>query len=1127
MFKINMYVRCPADIESVTDPRVFVCGQITAISEFQNTLTVSIHDPFKDLVFFEELPRGTLVVPIDSAERCRLFIGSEVVYKDEQCKVLADQKREDGYYDYYLQSEKDKHVIHVCERDVVAPFNNGDIDPSRQLLKYEFQNPCWYMGHSVVSRSMNILDNSMYGFRELAGSKIYLLPHQVNTIMRCLQESPCRYMLADEVGMGKTIEAISVLKIFMQSHCNTNILIVVPSMLKEQWKTELLLKFNIVIGNGKDNNRISIKTVPELTRADLMMQWDFVVVDEVHRYLEDQEAYAALHCISRLCQNVLLLSATPVQKKRSEYLKLLRLLAPKKYDNYSEEAFGTLIEKQGKIVQKTVLILDDLEDYEEEIKAARDEDEDPHESEDCEDLFEEIHGYLEDICEELNDPRLEQMLEDIQYDDEDLAIYHMRVIISYICANYQIESHVIRNRRKILEGDDENERLLPSRQLLPVKYALDPDKNFFEMQCYGLITEWLNRNKGQISIQNVVFPLLGSFFSSSWAFLAELEKLQKNGIKIEQELYECTENWNHSERRILDDLNNVLEDPDSYEDEYSNRMVIIMNLLYEELYDQKIVLFTDFSETFDAYKKALQTVFDADEISFFGGDMAADEIEMNAYRFQNEKSCRIMLCDYTGGEGRNFQCADYVVHIDMPLDANMIEQRIGRLDRLERDRARPVVYSVVVYTEETFEEALFKFWNEGLKIFTQSLSGMEIIMKDVNDEIMAALSGDFEYGLFDRINHIIEAAETMREEVRKEQNYDAASIVYRPMYIELRRLIDYYAQNENKLFETTMRNWASLAGFHGRANTDGIVVYSESSFSPKSAMNSQLIPPFWKDYLLVEQNKFVNDVEAAYSKAKSITMESRSIKGTFIRKKAIENDYLHFFAPGDAIFDCIVKNSMNSTKGKCSAFTVLGNINWRGLIFTWSLVPDEAYLLDHGISIYALGPYRNYLMTEQLVIPYSINNPGDYSDERILKEYNQLINAGFDKKRTVHLGKRTRQAQYLQKIITQQSNLDWFKKTYPEERWEEIVNTARESAYERAVAQFKRKSNIHGASEEMERTLSARVANSEYFGLNDDKIEAIKQEQEYILTALKNPKIILDSAAYIWMVEYTHESTKN
>ena len=100
------------------------------------------------------------------------------------------------------------------EAEAIAAFNNGQVDPCVQLKKCEFQNPAWYLGRAVVAKSMDILENSIYGFKELAGSKIYLMPHQVNTIMRCLQESPCRYMLADEVGMGKTIEAISVYKIY-------------------------------------------------------------------------------------------------------------------------------------------------------------------------------------------------------------------------------------------------------------------------------------------------------------------------------------------------------------------------------------------------------------------------------------------------------------------------------------------------------------------------------------------------------------------------------------------------------------------------------------------------------------------------------------------------------------------------------------------------------------------------------------------------------------------------------------------------------------------------------------------------------------------------------------------------
>lgn len=269
MLKTKMYVRCPADQESMYEPRIFVCGQIINIDEFKRTVSVKVHDPFGHLLFFEDLPKGVIELPLGSVDRCSFFIGSIVVYKGSSYKVLSCQKCKDDYYKYYIQNFDDTSVVKVPEADVIAAFNNGQVDPCVQLKNYEFQNPAWYLGRAVVAKSMDILENSIYGFKELAGSKIYLMPHQVNTIMRCLQESPCRYMLADEVGMGKTIEAISVYKIYTMNQSNKKALIVVPQVLKEQWISELLLKFNIPNGMGKNNNSVTVKTLQELSEKDL------------------------------------------------------------------------------------------------------------------------------------------------------------------------------------------------------------------------------------------------------------------------------------------------------------------------------------------------------------------------------------------------------------------------------------------------------------------------------------------------------------------------------------------------------------------------------------------------------------------------------------------------------------------------------------------------------------------------------------------------------------------------------------------------------------------------------------------------------------------------------------------
>ena len=818
MLKTKMYVRCPADQENIYEPRVFVCGQIINIDEFKRTVSVKVHDPFGHLLFFEDLPKGIIELPLGSVDRCSFFIGSIVVYKGSSYKVLSCQKCKDDYYKYYIQNFDDKSVVKVPEAEVIAAFNNGRVDPCVQLKKCEFQNPAWYLGRAVVAKSMDILENSIYGFKELAGSKIYLMPHQVNTIMRCLQESPCRYMLADEVGMGKTIEAISVYKIYTMNQSNKKALIVVPQALKEQWISELLLKFNIPNGMGKNNNSVTVKTLQELREKDLFTVWDFVIVDEVHKYLFSQSEYEKLHKISTLAKNILLLSATPVQQKKEEYLDLLRLLLPQKYNFFSVEKFGKLIAKQSKIIQKTALILDDLGDFEEEINSLAESDENAHDSEECEELFEEIYEDLEEICDELDDDKLNELLQRIKYENDDLGVYAIKVIISYICSNYQIESNIIRNRRKILESTDEDVQLMASRDLVELIYLTDNEANPYEQLSYNGFANWIIKGleSGILDVEVDIKPLLSRFFSSPWAFYK-----QAKSSKMDESILDNIRKWLESEQFNVDHINDILDDPDKFADSYASRLVVVINALYDDFYDQKIVLFTNYAETFDVYRKALTKVFPEEEVSFFGASMSTEEIELNAYRFQTQDECRIMLCDSTGGEGRNFQCADYIVHIDLPWDASAIEQRIGRLDRLERDMSRPVVYSVVVHTKNTFEEALFSFFKDGLKIFNHSLSGMEIIMKEINDEIISAINDDFKYGLFDRIPKIVELANTMRDAIRKEQNFDAAGFIYRPMYAELRRLIEYYSQNENVLFASTMSNWAGLAGFRGSEKKNG------------------------------------------------------------------------------------------------------------------------------------------------------------------------------------------------------------------------------------------------------------------------------------------------------------------
>ena len=326
-----MYVRCPFDKSNPIDPRVFLCGIIKSIDEFKQTAVVAFNDPFSYLQYFPDLGVQSLEYPISSVQRCVLFNDSVVSFEGSNYLIKGMKKREDGYFEYYIQSMKTKEYKSACETELIASFNNGKVTPISQLKRYEFQNPVWFFGRNTVSKNIELLNNSTLGFKELAGSKIFLLPHQINTIMRCLQDTNCRYMLADEVGMGKTIEAISILKIYLMTRSSQSVLVIVPDSLVEQWKTEMFFKFNISIGRNRNANMIHIVPFSKIQSVNCNESYSFVVIDEAHRVVRDQELYRRLLSVSENAANILLLSATPVQDRKEEYLDLLRLLQPKRY----------------------------------------------------------------------------------------------------------------------------------------------------------------------------------------------------------------------------------------------------------------------------------------------------------------------------------------------------------------------------------------------------------------------------------------------------------------------------------------------------------------------------------------------------------------------------------------------------------------------------------------------------------------------------------------------------------------------------------------------------------------------------------------------------------------------------
>ncbi len=1096
MLKTGMYVRCSIDTEDANEPRDFIVGKISDVNDFAETAIVCFFDLI-GLKKYYQVPEKT-DFSLSKLYHCSISKGSIVEYRGEKYRVVqCEEDKNDRFYYYYYLSSDEGAVIKVCEKDFKATFNSGEISPLIQMKRFEFQNPMWYFGRSAVNKTIHTIDNAFYGFKELAGCKIFLKPYQIKTVMRCLSEPVCRYMIADEVGLGKTIEAASVLKVYLSDKKNKKCLICVPDSLKEQWKTELAFKFRIFDGENLNGNTIRILPFSHIVAAS--GQYDFVIVDEIHSILNNDLRYNAVLRLSQSSENVIMLSATPVQSRNEEYHKLLSLIRPDRYYGMSGEEFVALLELQNKVVRKVHSVVNYLDDYKNAIKES-----DNEHTEDTKEAFDELVDALEDIVNRTNDRTIEEDIEKLAYDAENFSVIKLEKIVAYICEAYQLEKCVIRNRKR---AEDTNNRVLKE---LP--YEMDTEFNNTEFRIYSLLSDWISDNKfDKNDVDNKVIPLVNAFFSSSSAFSDELKIFPF----VPDEIRKLTEKWIAEDLYTIENIRRILDDPV----ESMSRMVTICDYLEQEVYDKKVLVFTHFKGTHDLFRKLLIQVFGEKRCAFFCAGMTSDELELNSYRFQNESGYNIMLSDESGGEGRNFQSADELICIDLPWSANTLEQRIGRLDRIGRDKSKDVV-SVIVYARDSVEKDLADIWNKGLNIFNKSQSGLEIIMNDIDEQIKTALMNDFKFGLSAIVDDMIEEIRKIEKQIKEERHFDIAAYTYQMLNKEIERTVKRYNECESELFRNSMMSWASLAGFRGNKLTEDVVKFNSSSFSPRSAYNTMFVPPDMETIIEDKLNQMQNHIRGLNGD-RALQKDSNSIQGTFDRALALENDYLHFFAPGDGVFDSIVNNAVSAYKGRCSAFAMEGSVDWEGFVFSWFIVPDKLLLLQKGIPLRQINQYNGFITSDIINTYVPVGEHNDADLQIFISEFKKYHKISLTdlKYCFANYGKRTPSKDFLQiRDKYSISNLEWFREKYSKTAWTELVSERYEIARRKAIDEFKKLRRIRALEETLNKEYSSVCAAYAYFGSNVDP-EAKRQINEIIREAFSKPSIVLDSVCYVRVIK--------
>ncbi|MCS6244367.1 MAG: RNA polymerase-associated protein RapA [Opitutus sp.] len=477
--------------------------------------------------------------------------------------------------------------------------------------------------------------------RGFLGGRIDLIPHQFYILNEVAGRQIPRVLLADEVGLGKTIEACLILQRLLATGRVKRALILVPESLTHQWFVELLRRFNLwftifdeprcadIEGSepGKNpflSSQLALGSVSLLSGMDnrraqvVEAGWDIVIVDEAHHLgwtpEEASPEYKFVEQLARKTAGLLLLTATPTQLGQAGHFARLRLLDPHRYDDFEsfvDEAadFGQVAAIAEKIVDGKTLTAAD-------------------------------HTALRKLFD--RDPEtLATHLAALSAGKAGARDALLRTLLD----QHGTGRVVFRNTRAAMTG-------FPKRQYCPVAIA-DATPTLLARVGRELQAE----ETGEIATLRFSYkedPRL------DWL----VGFLQKNApAKV---LLIC-----RSERKVL-----ALE---------------------------------------AAIKEKLNL-----NIGLFHESLPLIQRDRQAAWFAEPAGAQLLLCSEIGSEGRNFQFAHHLVLFDLPLNPGLVEQRIGRLDRIGQTET---IRIHVPYLVGGADEAVAQWYHLGLNSFEAPLHG--------------------------------------------------------------------------------------------------------------------------------------------------------------------------------------------------------------------------------------------------------------------------------------------------------------------------------------------------------------------------------------------------------------------
>ena len=550
--------------------------------------------------------------------------------------------------------------------------------PHDRLLNSQVDRLDWFrLRKDCLQHQYNQQQSDLMG---LVGGRVSLIPHQLYIADEVGNRFAPRVLLADEVGLGKTIEAGLIIHQQLVSGRAKRILIIVPESLMHQWLVEMLRRFNLKFSifdnerciessedggyvDGKKSNPFSTEQLvlvnlgfvtqnPQWYDMLIAEDWDLMVVDEAHHlnWQQDQPSieYQCIEQLAQVIPGVLLLTATPDQLGHESHFARLRLLDSDRfydYDKFIEEEshYGEIADAANALLAHEKLTIEQQQT-------------------------------LTDLLKEVD---ISEQLSRLSSHDSSIVATVRKQLLTQLLDRHGTGRILFRNSRNTIKG-------FPARELNAVSLTMPK-------QYVDCIDELIS----SVCPENLTTSKQAKFI-----FTPEI-------------LFGLD---NHKEQWV----------------DFDPRVGYLIDLL-RSLKKEKVLVICAHAQTAIDLEKALRVKEGIRAAVFHEGLSIFERDKAAAYFAQDEDSAQLLLCSEIGSEGRNFQFSHHLVLFDLPSNPDLLEQRIGRLDRIGQT---DIIRLHVPYFEHSAQHLLFDWYQQGMQAFEHTCITGRVIFETYGQKLL-------------------------------------------------------------------------------------------------------------------------------------------------------------------------------------------------------------------------------------------------------------------------------------------------------------------------------------------------------------------------------------------------------